>query len=166
MNRVEMEMVPGAARRRSTVDQAGRIQVDWQTNSLIVDGVQIAMELLVQCVNPDPSRYFIASRNGDQITVVSAPVSELTEPSRKELSAFRQEEQSLAFEHAVQILEGSCLPVGPDGEDWWDTAVTDEEAGQEVKRAELYLDTRGLLYRHPLELSWVSVRDETEAVTA
>lgn len=84
--------------------------------------------------------------------------------AENDLGEMRKLERSLAYEFASQILTGNCRPVGPKGEDWWDTTNVNELASDDFEEAMRYLDFRGVLDRHPVESGWVSLRDESEAV--
>jgi len=74
-------------------------------------------------------------------------------------------ERSLAYECASTNLTSFCMTgsFSEDGE-WYDTSNVCEGCEQDVKDAVLYLELRSLLLRHPTELNFVSIRDESEAL--
>ena len=88
-----------------------------------------------------------------------------------EASTLRELERSLAYEHACQIIEGSCRPVGDEDEDdevsdcrdWWDAENgACELAADDITLARRYLESRGLIAVHPLRVSWIAIKDEHE----
>ena len=82
----------------------------------------------------------------------------------------RELEQSLAYEHACQIIEGSCRPVGDDDaeggdecRDWWDAENgADLLAADDITLARRYLESRVLLEMHPSRPTWIAIKDEHE----
>lgn len=78
--------------------------------------------------------------------------------------ALRTLERSLAYERARGALDSFC-GAGRDAfsdRNWYDLDDVDEDAVN-VDDEAAYLDSRGLLERHPTKPRWVDVRDESEA---
>jgi len=78
-------------------------------------------------------------------------------------SELRGLEQSLAFESATLIIEGSCRALPELGEGWFDGDDQDEYSGDDVSTACRYLDLRGLLQRDPKNSNHIAIRNESEA---
>ena len=95
----------------------------------------------------------------------------------RELLAYREEsacdlrslELSLAYESAAGTIDCQCAPErdgSDDVDDWWSNIddVSDiSESVEFVADAVRYLDSRGLLERHPDHSNWVRVLDEDVA---
>ncbi len=157
---VDLAVRPLASITPYAIDEAGKITVEPLTNSLIIDGARCSMEALVLFFNPDPKIYYRAVREHGSMTVRQWTREGL---AIELFGGQRVLERHLAFRHATQIIEGSCLPVGPQGEEWWDTGHANELAEPDMKDAVLYLENRHQLFRHPLERNWVAIRDEEAA---
>ena len=72
----------------------------------------------------------------------------------------RSLELQFAYEHAGGIVEGYCLYAGNEGGNTWYDLTTSARA--EVATAVAYLESRGLLRRHPVNPSIVTVQSEAE----
>ena len=143
-----------------SVDEAGKVIVA-DRGTMVIDGVRITMEVLVLAFNPVPGLFYQAERKADATITVRQWTREQL---MRELAGERSElERGFAYSYATQVIEGACRPVGPDGESWWDVNDAVQLAEPDVTLAVAYLESRGLLDRHPEQAHWVSLRDESEA---
>ena len=75
----------------------------------------------------------------------------------------RNAELSFAYEHAGGMIEGLCVYAGnADGNTWYDLSKTERDISKEIA----YLESRGLLQRHPLNPAIARVRGEDELLAA
>jgi hypothetical protein len=72
----------------------------------------------------------------------------------------RELERSLAYEHPSGLLDSCFVKKGDDDGRYWIDLERGEYGDFESEIA--YLDSRGLLERHPQHAHWVCVRDESE----
>jgi len=70
----------------------------------------------------------------------------------------RSLEKSFAFERASGVIESECIADGEDETYWWDLDTAAEDLSQEVE----YLESRGLLTRHPDNPNWVMLADNED----
>lgn len=81
-------------------------------------------------------------------------------PEKTASADHRERERSLAFDQAAGTID-ACTGIERDGhEQWQDTSDIAEAPGaiEAVRVSVLYLDTRGLIERHPDHPEWVRVR--------
>jgi len=90
-------------------------------------------------------------------------IDELIDRRAEAASELRKLEQSLAFENATLIIEGSCAALPDLGKGWFDGDDLDEYSGDDVSTACRYLDLRGLLQRDPKNSNHIAIRNESEA---
>lgn len=74
----------------------------------------------------------------------------------------------IADESALMDIECCCKAVAPAGagQMFWDARTAARDDRENVERAVRYLDSRGLLDRHPDNRNWVSPRCEDHPTTS